>query len=337
MSRRKPLLAVTMGDPAGIGALVIVRALAELPELVATHRVVVIGALAELERAASRLELPWSPHVFDDEEVERFESEEVALIEPEQGTWSLATPGEPSEEGGRFQLRAIDRAIELTQQGVADAIVTGPVSKIAITEAGFSFGGHTEHLARAAGLAPEMVTMLFAGQALNIALVTTHHPLVEVSSVLSVDRVAQTILRVVRAFRRWWRCERPRVVVLGLNPHAGEGGLFGREEIDVIGPAIEVARSHEDARDALISGPIPSEAGIRRAVAGDFDCVIAHYHDQATIPSKLLDMGRAVNVTLGLPFLRTSVDHGVAYDAAKTGAIDAGSMVAALRLAARLT
>lgn len=325
-----------MGDPAGIGAMVIVSALSELAGLTRSHRVLVVGSVVELERAARRVDVQWAPVVVEPADVDALDSSRVAVMEPPPGS-QLSTPGVPSAEGGLFQIKAVDSAIELAKRGIADALITGPVSKIAISKAGVEFVGHTEHLARSVGIGPTEVTMLFAGSALNIALVTTHHPLAEVSAVITVARVSETIQRVVRAFRQAWRVERPRIVVLGLNPHAGEEGLFGREELEVIGPAIEAARASAEGLDAEIEGPVPSEAGLRRAVAGEFDCVIAHYHDQATIPSKLLDMGRAVNVTLGLPFLRTSVDHGVAYDAARAGSADSGSMRAALRLAAKLT
>jgi 4-hydroxythreonine-4-phosphate dehydrogenase len=332
-----PLLVITMGDPSGIGALVTVDALNKLPDLTRTHRLLVIGSLAELEAAADRLSIEWRPREISANDLDRIDLGCPFVVEPPPGPWSRFRPGAPSEEGGHFQINAVDMAVELARSGQASAVVTGPVSKVAITRAGVDFGGHTEHLARACGLGPEDVTMLFAGRALNIALVTTHYPLAQVSAVLTVERVASTILRVLRALRGWWRVERPRVAVLGLNPHAGEEGLFGREEIEVIEPAIELARRRDAGAAALIEGPIPSEAGLRRTVAGEFDCAIAHYHDQATIPSKLLDMGRAVNVTLGLPFLRVSVDHGVAYDAARAGEASSGSMVAALELAARLT
>jgi 4-hydroxythreonine-4-phosphate dehydrogenase len=211
------------------------------------------------------------------------------------------------------------------------------VSKIAITKAGVHFTGHTEHLARAAGIASDQVTMMFVGHSLRVALVTTHLPLRDVPAALTVERIAATLARVVTALRDWWGFKRPRVVVLGLNPHAGEEGLLGREEVEVIAPAIEAAASLPACQRALIEGPVPSEVGLRRAAAGLYDCAVAHYHDQATIPCKLLELGQTVNVTLGLPYLRTSVDHGVGYDAAATGDVDWGSMTDALRLAADLT
>jgi 4-hydroxythreonine-4-phosphate dehydrogenase len=179
--------------------------------------------------------------------------------------------------------------------------------------------------------------MIFIGPSLKVALVTTHLPLAEVPRALTVDRIAGTLSRVVTALRVLWRIDGPRVVVLGLNPHAGEDGLLGHEERAVITPAIARFRASPEACGAEVAGPAPSETGLRGVLEGRYDCAVAMYHDQATIACKLLEKGRSVNVTLGLPFVRTSVDHGVAYDAAASGTADPGSMIAALELAARLT
>ena len=326
-----------MGDPAGIGPLVTVAALDHFTELATTHRLIVIGSAAELARAAARSGCGWHPVELPSrpwDEPPPIERGRVGLIDIDDGAAELTQPGVATAAGGRLQIAAVDEAIAMVKAGEAEAIVTGPVSKVAITRAGIPFTGHTEHLARAAGGAPDGVTMMFAGEALRVALVTTHLPLGQVPAALTIDRISATIERVCDALARWWRILRPRVVVLGLNPHAGEEGLFGEEEAAVIAPAIERARRRCGA--AEITGPVSSEAGLRAVQAGRVDCAIAHYHDQATIGCKLLDMGRSVNVTLGLPFLRVSVDHGVAYDAARTGEADPGSMIAALRLAAKL-
>lgn len=314
-----------MGDPAGVGPQVLVQALDQLPDLTDTHQITLFGSLPDLDLAAELTNCGFDRNRF-------------RVVDPAAASSIAAVPGSPTDEGGRAQLAYIDAASSQILEGQATALVTGPVSKISICRAGAEhFSGHTEHLARSAGVPVDDVTMMFAGPRLRVALVTTHHPLRDVSSLLTTERLVRTIRRVDDALRNWWSLPKPRIVVLGLNPHAGEEGLLGAEEEAVIAPAVELLRKSKQPFDAELTGPIPSEVGLRGVWEGRFDCAVAHYHDQATIPCKLLEMGKSVNVTLGLPFLRTSVDHGVAYDVAAAGAADPGSMIAALQLAARLT
>lgn len=240
--------------------------------------------------------------------------------------------GAPTPASGAAQLGYIDHAIDAVLAKKADAIVTGPVSKSAISASGAAFVGHTEHLARRAGT--PRVVMMFAGPSLRTSLVTTHLSVASLSQSIDAERVRFTIERTVESMARDFAIEAPRVAVTGLNPHAGEGGLFGHEEQLVINPAIESARAA--CPRAKISGPLPAEAAFRLARDGRFDAVVAMFHDQATIASKLLDFGDAVNVTLGLPFVRTSVDHGTAYDIAGRAMADDASMLAALSLAVTL-
>jgi 4-hydroxythreonine-4-phosphate dehydrogenase len=308
-------LCLSTGCPSGIGPEVAVRALASLqsPDV----RVILVGdagALHDAARAAG-LSLP---------ELSGVTVRAVSDLAPHE-----RVPGTASLAGGRAQLAAIDAAADLCLSGEADAMVTGPVSKHAITAAGVPFLGHTEHLAARAGVA--RVVMLFAGPALRTSLVTTHVSISALPTRITRAGVRDTIALTAAAMTRDFALARPRVAVSGLNPHAGEGGLLGREEIDVIGPAIADARALCPAAD--IRGPIPAEAVFRHVRDGRYDVVVAMYHDQATIASKLLDFGDAVNVTLGLPFVRTSVDHGTAYDIAGRGVADARGMEAALRLA----
>jgi 4-hydroxythreonine-4-phosphate dehydrogenase len=329
-----------MGDPAGVGPDVTVQALAQLPELAWTHRVLVIGHASALAAAADRAGLPWQPKLLSSPpwpEVPEVPEGVIALAAPAACPEPHDQPGQPSHEGALAQLAYIDAALTIVSAGQSEAMVTGPVSKIAITRTGIQFSGHTEHLAQGAGIDPQEVTMLFAGPRLRVALVTTHLPLAHVVPALKPERIGRTVARVAQAMRQWWRIERPRLVVLGINPHAGEEGLLGDEESRLVGPALTLASCQPGCHPVELSGPVPSEVGLRRTFGGDFDCAIAHYHDQATIACKLLEMGQSVNVTLGLPFLRTSVDHGVAYDAAAAGTADAGSMKAALTLAGHLT
>ena len=242
-------------------------------------------------------------------------------------------PGAPGVAAGVAQLAAIDAALAAVLSGEADAMVTGPVSKLAITRAGVDFLGHTEYLAARTGTA--RVVMLFAGPRLRTSLVTTHVPVAELPARVTREAVAFTVALTARSLVSDFGVARPRVAVAGLNPHAGEGGLLGREETDSVGPGVADARVALGSI-ALVDGPMPAEGAFRAARDGRYDAVVAMYHDQATIASKLLDFGDAVNVTLGLPFVRTSVDHGTAYDIAGRGLADARGMRAALELGATL-
>lgn len=308
-------LCVTVGCPSGIGPEIAVRALrTPLAPDVQTMLVGDGAAIGEAARALGvRLQaLP-----------------QVTLRTVSELPAAERRPGEPSRAGGLSQLAAIDLAADLCLRGEVDAMVTGPVSKQAITEAGVPFLGHTEHLA--ARTHTDRVTMLFVGPKLRVALVTTHVALVDLPRRITREAVGATVFLTETALRRDFACPCPRLAVTGLNPHAGEGGLLGREELDVIAPALEEARAR--CPQATIAGPMSAEAAFRLARDGRFDAVVAMYHDQATIASKLLDFGDAVNVTVGLPFIRTSVDHGTAYDIAGKYLADPRGMSAALRLA----
>jgi 4-hydroxy-L-threonine phosphate dehydrogenase PdxA len=245
----------------------------------------------------------------------------------------------PGAEVGRHSLAALDAAIDAVVGGRARAVVTGPVSKEAIVAAGHAFIGQTEHLARRAGLADDDVTMLFLGPRLRVGLVTTHLAIADAPQQIDARRVERTIRHLADAVGRLRPNAPLRIDVAGLNPHAGEGGLFGHEEIDVVAPVCVRLRASApfDGHPFTLVGPRASEASFREAASGKVDAVVAMLHDQATIASKLLDWGQAVNVTWGLPFVRTSVDHGVAYDAARDGLAEAEGMIAALRMAQALT
>jgi 4-hydroxythreonine-4-phosphate dehydrogenase len=247
----------------------------------------------------------------------------------------------PTAEGGAAQLAALDAAIAAALGGRARGLVTAPMSKAAVNLAGHDFTGHTEHLARAAGLADDDVTMMFLGPRLRVALVTTHVAIAELPHAITRARALRTITHMAEAISRITvpGDATPRVVVTGLNPHAGESGLFGDEEPRTIAPAIDAARSLPAFRDGRLrlEGPVGAETAFRQAAAGEIAAVVAMAHDQATIASKLLDWTLAVNVTWGLPFVRTSVDHGVAYDAARAGNADPRGMASAIALGQRLT
>jgi len=310
----RPKLALTTGEPAGIGPEIAVAALTGT--LVAD--VTLIGDAALIEERARR-----SGHRIPDD----VHIEHVALDAPSH-------PGRLDVANAHYVLTTLDRAIAGCQDGRYDAIVTAPVQKSVINDAGVSFSGHTEYLAERTGTA--RVVMMLTGDTphgpLRVALATTHLPLAEVSATLTRDGLEQTLEILDVDLRRRFRLSRPRIVVAGLNPHAGEGGHLGREEIELIAPAIEQAR----ARGIDVEGPLPADTLFVPEIVAKYDAVLAMFHDQGLPVLKYATFGHGVNVTLGLPFVRTSVDHGTALDLAGTGLARADSLRAALELASVL-
>lgn len=312
-------LAISVGCPSGIGPEIAVVAVDALADARPEDRFVLIGDGEAIEAAAAvrRVDLSRRSNV------------QVAAVS--KLAEAHRRPGKPTAESGRSQLAAIDHGVDMVLAQHADALVTGPVSKAVITSSGVAFTGHTERLAEKTQ--SNSVVMSFIGPSLRTSLVTTHLPLRAVSAAITRDRVVKTIALTARALWRDFAVNAPRIAVCGLNPHAGESGMLGDEELTVIGPAIGDAQSMLDGI-AKIYGPVPAETAFRHARGFDrYDAVVAMYHDQATIASKLADFGDAVNVTLGLPILRTSVDHGTAYDIAYTGRADARGMRSAIELA----
>jgi len=284
----KPRIAITVGDPAGIGPEVAGKAAAD----------------------------PRVLHVC-----------EPILYSPPQGDTFAA--GELSGAAGRAAYDSIVRAVADARAGVVDAIATAPVNKEAFRLGGLPWNGHTDLLAHLTG--SSHVAMMFYSEPLRVVLATVHIALAEVPRALTRESLEATIDLTARELPRFG-IARPRIAVAGLNPHAGEHGLFGREEETAIRPAIEACR----ARGVDVDGPFPGDTIFVRARRGEFDVVVACYHDQGLIPVKLVAFGQAVNVTLGLPIIRTSVDHGTAFDIAGKGVADPESMIAAVLLAARL-
>ena len=284
----KPRVAITSGDPAGIGPEIAARAAADARVLAACEPVV---------------------------------------YRPPDGAVFVA--GALSAEAGRAAYDIIVRAVGDAQRGTVQAVATAPVNKEAFRLAGLPWSGHTDLLAHLTGSSD--VAMMFYSDALRVVLATVHIALADVPRALTAASLEATIALTARELPRFG-IARPRIAVAGLNPHAGEHGLFGREEDVAIRPAIEACR----ARGIEVSGPFPADTVFVRARRGDFDVVVACYHDQGLIPVKLVAFGQAVNVTLGLPIVRTSVDHGTAFDIAGKGVADPESMIAAVLLAARL-
>jgi len=336
----RQVIAVSIGCPSGIGPEVAVAAAAEAR----TAAIVLVGDRRVIERAATVVGVAKKRLVDVDErsmgELAAQQGRHVIGCFAPAAEMALARApfGKPSREAGAAQLVWIDQALDLVLAGVARAMVTGPVSKSAIassSRAARSFRGHTEHLAARCGAAE--VVMAFWAEELTISLVTTHLPIARVATAVTPKNVAAAIYFTAELVSRLGQ-KKPRVVVTGLNPHAGEDGLLGKEEPRRIAPGIDRARQRlSRARiGAVVTGPMGAETAVRHARAGHYDAVVAMYHDQATIPMKLIGFGEAVNVTLGLPIIRTSVDHGTGYDIAGRGTADARGMKAAIALAVRL-
>jgi 4-hydroxythreonine-4-phosphate dehydrogenase len=300
-----PVIALTTGEPAGIGPELCARLARE--SLAA--RLVLIGDETLLAERGLR---PGAVAV-----------EHVPLAAP-------ASPGRLDPANARYVLALLDRAAEGCMKGEFDAIVTAPVHKGVINDAGIAFTGHTEYLAERAGGAHPV--MMLVGGGLRVALATTHLPLAEVPRAITRESLGATLRVIDRDLRTRFGLARPRILVAGLNPHAGEGGHLGREEIDTIAPAIEAAR----AGGIVAEGPVPADTLFVPERLRGADCVLAMYHDQGLPVLKYASFGRGVNVTLGLPYVRTSVDHGTALELAGTGRADAGSLLEALQLAIRL-
>ncbi len=327
----KPLILITMGDPTGVGPEVIARALTG-PEISGLCRPVVLGDQGALERAIAVTGAPLK--------VETVESAAplsdggtspgsirllpLSRLAPEEMAY-----GRPGIAAGEAMYRYIEEAARLCLAGKAAAMVTGPISKEALNRAGHHYPGHTELLAELTG-AREYVMML-AGERLKVTLVTIHEALKDVPRLISQEKVLSTIRITHHDIHRYFR-RKPRLAVLALNPHCGEGGLFGDEAERLIGPAVAAAR--QQGIDAV--GPLSADTLFHFAAKGEFDAVVCMYHDQGLIPLKLLHFDDGVNVTLGLPIIRTSVDHGTAYNLAGTGRASAASMDAAIRMAVRM-
>jgi len=325
----KPILGLTLGDAAGVGPEVVVGALAS-EDVFQICRPLVLGDVGAIEQAIHLINPNLKINVLKpgQEPAGRFGTIDILPLSRLKSE-DLA-PGQPSLESGRASAHYIEKAAELALSGQIQAMVTAPISKISLNKAGYHYQGHTEMLAHLAG--DVRVVMMLAGSSLRVVLVTTHHALKDVPGLLTVDRIVNTARITDEALKRFFGLTKPRLAAAALNPHASEDGLFGHEEKDTIEPAVAKARS----QGLDLQGPFPADSLFYRAVQGEFDAVVCMYHDQALIPLKLLHFKDGVNVTLGLPFIRTSADHGTAYDIAGQGQADPSSMLAALRLAAHM-
>ncbi len=324
-----PHIGITMGDPAGIGPEVVLKAVAE-EEIRKVCVPVIIGDAQLLAHTARTLDLQCGYDIVRKEEPfpDHFSDPVIFHLDNIGG---FIEPGIESGAAGKAAAGYIEAAVQLCAAGSVDAIATAPINKRALFLGGYSFPGHTEFLAHLTGA--EEYAMAFVAANLRIVLLSTHVPLSEAIRMVERDLIVKIVNLTHRELQRWG-IERPRLAVAALNPHGAEGGLFGVEEASEIVPAIEACRGVDDIN---VRGPFSADTVFLRASRGEFDAVIACYHDQAMIPVKCLSFGEAVNVTLGLPFIRTSVDHGTAFDIAGKGLAEHSSMVAAIKLAAELS
>ena len=318
------VVAVTMGDPAGVGPEIVAKVLAEAP----SERAVVVGDAAIMRRAVELLSLPLEVNVIGSPGDARFDREAIDLIAASELPDDLPF-GAVDERAGDAAYRYVRRAVELALADEVHAIATAPLNKEAMHRAGHEYPGHTELLAELCDVSD--YAMMLVGEGLRVVHVSTHVSLEDAIRRVTPEREI-TVIRLADGALRELGVERPRVAVAGLNPHAGENGLFGNEDAERIAPAVRAAQ--EEGIDA--SGPWPADTVFMQARRGRFDVVVVQYHDQGHIPIKLLGFDTGVNVTVGLPFFRTSVDHGTAFDIAGTGEADPASMKAALELAAEL-
>ncbi len=320
-------IAITMGCPVGIGPEIIIRLFEDL-SLRQEALPVIIGDLGVLRQTVAMLDSQLCPVIWQPGQQCVPGTIPVFVqsnLDVEHLSW-----GRPSRDTSLAMAKYIRKAVEGIELGAFSAMVTCPISKKALNEAGVLFPGHTEMLAELTGT--EHFRMMMAGDQLRVVLVTIHEPLSQISSLLNVDEIVDCIEMTAFSLQRDFAISSPRIALAGINPHAGEQGMFGREEIDIIMPAIK-----KYTGVAQLSGPWPPDTVFLKGRDGAFDAVIAMYHDQGLIPFKMVHFKDGVNVTLGLPIVRTSVDHGTAYDIAGQGKADWTSLAAAWKLAVKIS
>lgn len=312
---KKPTLTLTIGDPAGIGPEIIVKTLAQ-KKVYQICQPVVIGTKSVLDFYLKNC--PTVSHrSFNLINVGKIKELKFGKIDPDYG---------------KLSYEYLKKAFELVNTGQADGIVTAPISKEALQRAGLFYSGHTEILAELTG--EKNLLMLMVNKKLKVAMVTRHLPLKKVSEVITQEKVVLAISKGVQAIKDYFRVNRAKVGVCALNPHSGEGGILGKEEKEIIAPAIEEAKKSPVLRECSIFGPLPADVLFRDWKK--YDLIVAMYHDQAMIPLKLLDASSLVNITIGLPFVRTSPGHGTAFDIAGKNIADERPMLAAVKLAAEM-
>jgi len=326
---RKPRIGITMGDPVGIGAEVIAKALAE-ESVWKMCTPLVLGDSGIMRKALGLVDSPLSLHAIRAVERISIEQKSVCLMDVSVLDADRFAYGKPNEDTGKAMVSYIREAVHLALEEKIAAVVTCPINKGAMALAGYAYPGHTEFLAEMTKTAE--YAMMLAGERLKVVLVTIHLPLKDVPGSLTSAKIFSAIRLSNTALKQFFGKKKPTLAVAALNPHAGESGLFGREEQEIIEPAVSEARK----QGIDVSGPFSADSLFFYASQGAFDTVICMYHDQGLIPLKLLHFEDAVNVTLGLPIIRTSVDHGTAYDIAGMGKANPKSLINAIELAAQM-
>lgn len=314
MNTRKKI-AITIGDPAGIGPEIVLKAVMS-QEAAEICEPVIIGDMAVIGKAVEEMKIPLSPDNLHVIPVQYIKNRDFTRLKP-------------SSEGGAASVAYIAKAVELAVSKAVDAIVTAPISKESLKMAEFHWPGHTEMLAELTNT--KDYAMVFFSENIRLILTTIHAAIKDIPAMITEDRVLKTIIMAQKACRML-NIEIPKIAVAGLNPHAGESGMFGSEEIESITPAIKKAQGLGIAA----SGPHPADALFHKAYRGDYDMVVCMYHDQGLAPLKMMAFDKAVNITVGLPFIRTSPDHGTAYDIAWKGIANPSSIIEAIKLAARM-
>ncbi|MEM2902693.1 MAG: 4-hydroxythreonine-4-phosphate dehydrogenase PdxA [Candidatus Bathyarchaeia archaeon] len=330
MVEKKPIVAVTMGDPAGIGPEVACKALASRGVRMVC-RPLLIGDSDSLTEALKISKLSLRLNMVQEPSQARFQRGVIDIINMGNVDHEQLEVGRPQASAGKASIEYVEKAVSFALKGEVDAVATAPISKEAIWMAGYRYPGHTELLAQLTNTR-EYAMMLYSKK-LKVVHVSTHVSLRQAIDLVKKPRI-RVAIRLSHQALRSMGYSNPRIAVAGLNPHAGESGIFGDEEIEEISPAVAEAR--EEGFETY--GPFPPDTVFYRALRGEFDCVVAMYHDQGHIPVKSLGFQKGVNVTLGLPIIRTSVDHGTAWDkaAARLGNADPGSMIEAIKLAAKM-
>ena len=327
----RPILAVTMGDPAGIGPEIILKAFNQ-PRIWRVCRPIVIGSIPIMKKTASALRLPIHVVKIDNHSgaKTRYKRGLLPIFDPFEKPLNRFRQGQPSATAGAVSAKCIEIAVHWAQMGYVEGIVTSPINKKAIHLAGYRYPGHTEMLGNLTQ--SKEVGMMILGGPLKILFTTTHMAVRDISKAITSTRVIRAIRLAHEGLRTFFHIRHPRIGVAGLNPHAGEDGLFGQEEGRVIAPAVKQLRS----TGIRCSGPHPADTLFGKAIRGEYDGIVAMYHDQGLVALKTVAFGHCVNLTVGLPFIRTSVDHGTAYDIVGKGKADSTSLIEAMVLAARL-
>ncbi len=327
MKEDLPVVGITMGDPVGIGAELVHKALCD-QSIFNICKPLIIGDYNVLAAAGKTIASKLDIHVIKKKNEGLFSCGTIDIMNVSKLDVGKIVMGKPDYETGTAMIKYITTAIEMAVRKETGAVVTCPINKVAMKLAGSKFHGHTELLAKATDT--EKFLMMMYGTKLSVVLVTIHIPFIDIKNSLSTEKIVDTIKVTGESLKDRFGLEKPRIAVAALNPHAGEGGLFGDEEIEIISPAIKETQG----LGYDVTGPVPPDTVFLNAANGQFDVVICMYHDQGLIPFKMIHFADGVNTTLGLPIIRTSVDHGTAYDIAGRGKADPGSLIAAIKLAA---